>query len=83
MCRSMGTDMRRGEGGNGWYKIWTMIRFVPYNILNFQNGGLESALRGMYQANLDLGVLQETNIMDGVYTCWLSGYSAIDTDASN
>ena len=25
-------------------------------------------LRGISQANLDLGVLQETKIMDGVYT---------------
>ena len=79
----MGTDMGRGEGENGWDKNRMPIRFVSYNILNFQNGGLESALRGMYQANLDLGVLQETNIMDVVYTCGLYDYSPIATDVSN
>ena len=36
------------------------IKFGTYNIRNGRNGGLEAALRGMAQANIDLGVLQET-----------------------
>ena len=44
------------------------IRFVAYNICNGRNGGLESALRGMSQANMDLGIFQETKVIDGVYT---------------
>ena len=44
------------------------IRFGTYNIRNGRMGGLESALRGMSQANMDLGVLQETKITNGVYT---------------
>ena len=32
---------------------------------------------GMSQANLDLGVLQETNIIDEVYTRWSYGYIII------
>ena len=36
------------------------IRFGTYNIRNGRNGGLESALRGMSQANMDLGIFQET-----------------------
>ena len=32
------------------------IKFGTYNIRNGRNGGLESALRGMAQANIDLGV---------------------------
>ena len=36
------------------------IRFATYNIRNGRNGGLGSALRGMFQANMDLGIFQET-----------------------
>ena len=35
-----------------------LIRFGTYNIRNGRNGGLESALHRMSQANMDLGVLQ-------------------------
>ena len=38
------------------------IIFGTYNIRNGGKGGLESALRGMSQANMDLGILQETKI---------------------
>ena len=34
------------------------IRFGTYNIRNDRNGGLESALRGVSQANMDLGIFQ-------------------------
>ena len=43
------------------------IRFGVYNIRNGRNKGLESALRGMSQANMDLGILQETKCTDGIY----------------
>ena len=36
------------------------IRFGTYNIRNRRNDGLDSALRGMAQANMDLGIFQET-----------------------
>ena len=39
------------------------------------------ALRGMSQANLNLVALQETKLMDGVYTCGSSGYRVVTTDA--
>ena len=58
------------------------IRFGTYNICNIRNGGLESALRGMYQANMDLGIFQETKITNGVYTHVSAGYSVITMDAS-
>ena len=32
------------------------IRFGTYNIRNGRNGGLESAIRGMSKANMDLGI---------------------------
>ena len=39
------------------------------------------ALRGMSQANMDLGILQETKITDGIYTYGSAGYSVIAMDA--
>ena len=44
------------------------IRFGTYNICTGRKGGLEAALRGMSQANMDLGILQETKLTYGVYT---------------
>ena len=35
-----------------------VIHLGSYNIQNGRNGGLESELCGMYQANIDLGILQ-------------------------
>ena len=58
------------------------IRFGTYNIRNGRKGGLEAALRGMSQANMDLGILQETKLTDGVYTCGLAGYKVIATKPS-
>ena len=57
------------------------IRFGTYNIHNGRNGGLEAALWGMSQANMDLGILQETKLTDGIYTRGLAGYSVVLTDA--
>ena len=57
------------------------IRFGTYNIRNGRKGGLEAALRGMSQANMDLGILQETKLTGGIYTRGSAGYSVIATDA--
>ena len=57
------------------------IRFGTYNIRNGRKGGLESALRGMSQANMDLGILQETKITNGIHTRGSAGYKVIATDA--
>ena len=57
------------------------IRFDTYNIRNGRKGGLEAALQGMSQANMGLGILQETKLTDGVYTCGSAGYNVIATDA--
>ena len=35
--------------------------FGTYNIRKMRNGGLESAMRGVSQANMDLGVFQGKN----------------------
>ena len=57
------------------------IRFGTYNIRNRRNSGLELALRGVSQANMDLGIFQETKLTDGIYTRGSSGYSVVATDA--
>ena len=57
------------------------IRFSTYNIWNGRNVGLESALRGVVQANMDLGIFQETNFADGIHTRASAGYSVVTTDA--
>ena len=41
---------------------------------------MEAALRGMSQANMDLCILQETKLTDGVYTRGLAGYNVIAMD---
>ena len=71
MCRSTG----RPTSGK------VPIRFGTYNICNGRNGGLEVALRGMSQDNMDLGILQEKKLANGVYTRGSASYSVIATDA--
>ena len=38
-----------------------------YNSRSRRNGGLELALRGMVQGQVDCGVIQETKLTNGVY----------------
>ena len=57
------------------------IRVGTYNIWNGINGGVDSELRGVSQANMDLGIFQETKLSDGVYTRGSTGYSVIAVDA--
>ena len=71
----------RGEVGatdRGWYN---KIRFGTYNIRNGRDGGLESALHRMSQANMDLGVFQETNLTKRIDTHKSSGYQVVATEA--
>ena len=41
---------------------------------------MELALRGMSQANMDLGIFQETKCTDGIYTRESAGYRVVATD---
>ena len=54
------------EGGGGVEEKEEVLHFQSYNIWNSHNGGLDLALRRMYQANIDIGILQETNITSGI-----------------
>ena len=65
----------------GSTKEEVLIKFGTDNIRNGRNGGLESALRGLAQANIDLGVFQETKCTDGIYTHKSVGYRVVATDA--
>ena len=55
-------------GGGGGREAVRTIRFGSYNIRNIRNGGLESALWRVSQANVDLVVLKEANITGIIYT---------------
>ena len=54
---------------------------APITSVTDERGRLEAALGGMSQANMDLGILQETKLTDGVYTRGSAGYNVIATDA--
>ena len=43
---------------------------------------MEAALRGMDQANMDLGVMQETKITDSVYTRVSAGYRVVAKESA-
>ena len=83
---------RRGKGkGDRWWGLFKRtrgstvaevpIKFGTYNIRSRRNGGLESALWGMSQANMDLDILQETKFTEGIYTRKSAGYRVVATDA--
>ena len=75
MCRgTLHTVEGRGVGR-------ALIRFRTYNIQNGWNGGLESALRGMIQANMDVGIFQENKLTEGIYPRFLAGYKVVVTPA--
>ena len=38
-------------------------------------------MQRMSQANMDMGIFQETKLTDGIYTRGLAGYSVVPTDA--
>ena len=42
---------------------------------------MDSALRGMSQANMDLGILQKIKCTDSIYTRESAGYRVVATDA--
>ena len=65
MCQCKGSSTGGGWGAR--QETVRMIRFGMYNIRNGQNGGIESALQGMLQENVDLGVFQETDVTKVIY----------------
>ena len=79
MCRRTGSSTGGGQGGR--HEAIRLIRFGAYNIRYGRNRELESTLRGMSQANMDLGVFQETKVTKGIYTQEYSGYKVVASEA--
>ena len=86
--RAVGEGAKKGAHWSGMCKHTGQptsgtvpIRFCTYNICNRRNGGLELALRGMSQSNMDLGIFKETKLTDGIYNRGSAGYSVVTTDA--
>ena len=75
MWQGAGQTIYGGGGGRA------LIRFGTYNIRNGWNGDLELALRGMIQANVDVGVFQDNKLTEGIYPRFLAGYKVIVTPA--
>ena len=79
MCRSTEGSTWGGRGVR--QAAVSTIRLGTYNIRNSRNGGLDSELRGMSQANIDLGIFQETKVTAGIHTRESSGYRVVASDA--
>ena len=78
----MGGHTGRGGGqteGGGE----TVISFGTYDICIGINGGLKSTMRGVDQANLDLELFQETNVMDRIHMRTPEGYHVLVADAKS
>ena len=61
--------------GSGTFSVAT------WNIRSGRNGGLESALRALEQANVDLAFLTEAKLTGGIHTRRGNGYDVIATNA--
>ena len=70
------THTGRGEGVARTKTMW-----VSGLTGNEKNGRLNTALCEMALANMDLRFLFNTNLVGGVYTCYLSGYNVITSEA--
>ncbi len=53
------------------------IAVAIYNIHSGRNRGLESTSRVMDGMNIDLRILMETKVIDGIYTQRSRGYSTV------
>ena len=75
VCVQVWAFLRGGGRGKiqGVVRPTHLIRFGTYNIRNGRNRGLESALRGMSQANINLRLFQETNLTKRIDTHESSG----------
>ena len=59
----------------------TVVRMATYNIQSGCAGRLEMALRAMEQMNVDLGILTEAKLTNGIHTRYSSGYQVFATEA--
>ena len=73
------TGNSTGRGRGDIREAVRTTRFGSYNTCDFQNGGLKSALCGIYQADINLGVFQEKKFTRGIYARELGGYRVLAT----
>jgi hypothetical protein len=59
------------------------IAVASWNIRNGRSGGFESALQAMEAMGIDIGILLETKVTGGIYTCFSSGYSVVASNAAS
>jgi hypothetical protein len=57
------------------------ISIGTYNIQSGRAGRLETVLRALQQMNMDIGILTETKLTQGIHTRWSSGYQVYATEA--
>ena len=57
------------------------IRLASLNILMRRLEVLETALWALHQGNVDVGFLQETNLMQGIHTRHGAGYDVWEMEA--
>ena len=69
-----------GRGRGDRQDLSQPMRFGSYNICNGWNGVRDSDLCGMFQANFDLGVFQETKVTRRDHTRESSRYRVVMTD---
>jgi hypothetical protein len=77
----VGAGLEPAEGAAGASRERASIRIATYNIRSGHAGRLEMALRAMNQMNVDIGILMETKLTDGIHTRQSSGYHVYATSA--
>lgn len=61
----------------------TVLNICTYNIQHGGNARLEAAMRAIRQMNMDLGILTETKLVEGLHTTNCEGYEIISTKAKS
>ena len=61
----------------------TLVDVATWNIRSGCNGGLESALRAMKALSVDICLLTEAKLTDGIHMKLSSGYLVITTNATS
>ena len=59
------------------------IKLASLNIQTGRAGGQETAIQALHQGNVDVGSLQETNLMQGIQNRHYAGYNVWATDAES
>ena len=81
MTRIKDKDKDKREGWRDRRGPEKVAVFGTYNIRSGRNGGLESALRGLVQGQVDCVLIQYTKLIYRFYTRELSGFRVTATAA--